>query len=223
VKLLSIHRVEGSDWAGIKPSKYNFWQRHAANSRGVIAPANLVSLIGALIVYLGLLIIYKNHIITGLIVILVGRSFDIIDGIVADKTGTKSSVGEVFDAVIDKTILLSTLIFLLFDTLVPIQVYLVMVIHGIYNICLGAISKTRRITLHPDRSGKYSTAFGWLSLLLFVLTNAVHNLNTTHTLRTLAWILFGLFVLGAFLSSVNYSVQIFGTLYRRNKKNKAKS
>lgn len=198
---MPLHTSTKPDWQDIPADKRNFWQRYAAATRGVLAPANLLSVVGAVMVIYGLFLLLDHQtIILGVCLILLGRLADVADGFVADKTGTKSPFGEATDATIDKILLGLALIFFLVGQIIPTVVTLILLTHAAFNTLVGFAGYFRRLPVHPSRYGKYATAAEWLSISLFVLLNVISN----DMLQIMAWLSLGVFILLAVPSSLSY-------------------
>ena len=92
---MNLHRVEGvADWAKPNLPKLSKIQKIASKTNGTITPGNILSVTGGLFVVSGLVDIYRgDEMKRGIRKVGIGRAIDIIDGIVADKTGTKSPLG----------------------------------------------------------------------------------------------------------------------------------
>jgi phosphatidylglycerophosphate synthase len=160
------------DWQKISPTKRNRWQLWAAQSGGVITPANAVSVLGLALVIAGLALIGTRSYWWGLSMVAVGRLCDVLDGYVADATGTKGPVGEMVDVVCDKVGAFLALVVLMVTGIVwwPIAVAL-----GLYNVAnsvIGLLSKRRKLVIHPSKAGKFSTALQWLALVGLLLAAA---------------------------------------------------
>jgi phosphatidylglycerophosphate synthase len=97
----------------------------------------------------------------------VGRALDLADGWAADKTGTKSRLGEAVDASLDK---IETVIVLLavWPYVAPWIVPAILVPHGLIAIVALSARELGR-PLHPLRSGKVSMALAWVGLVVIVL------------------------------------------------------
>ena len=94
------HAGELPDWEKVHPEAWNGWQRLAAETGGIVTPANVVSAMGHLAAITSVLVGRTTATRAG--GFLAARSLDAIDGSIADKTGTKSQFGAGVDAVGDK-------------------------------------------------------------------------------------------------------------------------
>jgi len=210
---MSLHRAIEADWDGLSPRQLNFWQRLAVKTSGAVTPGNIVTLIGGLIVFGGLYDIYHGHFMTGIIIVLVGRGADVLDGVVAEATATKSPTGEAFDATMDKILIALAIIVLLGKQLLPLIVGLVMLLQAGYNSVLSLIAKYRPyvIKLHPSFSGKLSAFFEWLCVGLYVLTaqTASHGQSKNRIALIFAGLSFVVFCILAGMSSIDYSRQFY--------------
>lgn len=163
---MNLHRIDGMpDWEKRTQAQHNIFQKVAARTGGVISPGNAVTLLGLLVVSYGLVLLTHGHLGVGLLFIAAGRMLDVVDGAVADITGTKSPLGELFDVVVDKLetllvvivlIIMSHLYWLLIAALIVPQVLIPLVTF---------YKNQRGISLHPSLTGKLSMAGTWFGLV----------------------------------------------------------
>ncbi|HSH18294.1 MAG TPA: CDP-alcohol phosphatidyltransferase family protein [Candidatus Saccharimonadales bacterium] len=170
---MNLHRIEGKpEWADVKPASRNVWQKVAARSDGIITIGNYFSLLGLLSVPFGLKLILDGRYVAGVIILLLGRLCDLLDGFLADKTGTKSPLGEKIDAVFDKLSTGVAVIVLALSGLVPWWVIVLLVLPHVITTVLATATYLKGSIMHPSLPGKLSMAAGWLTMLAFVLTYA---------------------------------------------------
>lgn len=180
------------DWEAVAVKDRNHWQKRAATTKGIVTPANAATIIGFGLVLYGLLHIGWHHYWLGLSLIAVGRLFDILDGWLAQKTGTKSRLGESLDAVADKLGILAILIVFLTSHLIHIWLLIVIILPHIIMSLLALVSKLRNRPIHPTRTGKLGMALTWLCLVGFII------LRATNTYSGIATdILYALAIIGA--------------------------
>lgn len=168
---MNLHRVEGkADWADVPPASRTFWQQVAAASSGIVTIGNLFSLIGLVSVPVGLwLVLGRHENISGAVVFVLGRLCDLADGWLADKTGTKSPLGEIVDATFDKISTVATVVGLGIGHAVPvIWLFLVLAPHVIIA-GIASLAYFRDARLHPSRAGKLSMGFGWAFLIAAII------------------------------------------------------
>jgi cardiolipin synthase len=179
---MDLHRAgKRSQWHDVPPRQRNAWQQLARRTNGVLTPGNGVSLVGAVVVAVGLINIYRGAFALGLALLAVGRTADVADGLIASRTGTKSPLGEAVDASIDKLSMLAALITFVLAGVVPIFAILLVAVLNAAIAALGVIAKIRGRTVHPSLPGKLATAFQWMAFLLYIAA----ELLRTHT-NTLA-------------------------------------
>lgn len=207
---MKLHRALRSDWSEVPPQQRTVWQRCAASSHGVITPGNLITLIGAILVLRGLYELAHAQLITGIAMLLIGRMADILDGMVADYTKTKSPLGEAVDAATDKVLTILALYVLLDKSLIPIIIGVVMAVHALYNIAVTTVARRLHISLHPSLTGKLSALFEWASVGLYVFCDILEQQqHATTAVRVIALISFGLFIATAAWSSMNYTRSVY--------------
>jgi phosphatidylglycerophosphate synthase len=167
---MKLHRADDlPDWEPVAAEKRTAWQRLAANTQGVVTPGNATSVVGFGFVAAGLWYLSQDRVLAGLITITIGRLLDIADGAIADRTGTKSPLGESVDAALDKLAIFGALIVGTAVGILPLPIAVLIGIEGavVAGISLAAHSLRRRI--HPERIGKLGTAVSWAALMLFVV------------------------------------------------------
>ena len=170
---MNLHRTSAKpDWENVKTSKHNVFQKIAAATDGVATPANAVTVIGFGIVIYGLLCIMNEQYWLGLILLAFGRLLDIVDGIVADKTGTKSPLGEIFDAVADKIGTLFTIIVIILADITNLWIILALIIPQVVIPMLILYKKGKGIGIHPTRPGKLSMALTWVGIVGLLILKA---------------------------------------------------
>ena len=206
---MSLHRADVADWSKIQKNDYNFWQHTAERTNGIVTPGNFISLVGGISVVYGLLIINSNRVVPSLLLIIFGRLADILDGYVADKTGTKSPLGEGVDATIDKLLIAAVLIILLSKDVLPLFFGLTLFLHSLYNSCLSIWSKKMHRQIHPTLTGKLTTVAIWFCIsaytLLYYLNN--HGNVSTHLVSGVALAGNIIFIVLGIISSLEYTRQ----------------
>lgn len=167
---MNLHRIDKvAEWENIPSEQRNFWQRRAAASNGLVTPGNAISFLGFAITMWGLIDINKNKTSSGIKKIAVGRTMDILDGFVADKTKTKSPLGEGVDATLDKVSALLALPILAKKELIPSSTAIKFIIPHLANTAITALSKHKEVEIHPSFEGKLTTAGQWCSVGLYGL------------------------------------------------------
>jgi cardiolipin synthase len=170
---MRLHRNSGKpDWIRIPPSSRNRWQRLAAATHGIVTPGNVFSIIGLVLVIAGLILLAQREFVAGVILVAIGRLADLADGQSADKTGTKSPLGEIVDASFDKIGAILAIIVFAVCGLAPVLIMAVIAVQNISNIMYSYIARRRKVPLHPSAAGKISTAGQWLVFLLFIVAAA---------------------------------------------------
>ncbi|HSX31627.1 MAG TPA: CDP-alcohol phosphatidyltransferase family protein [Candidatus Saccharimonadales bacterium] len=176
------------EWAHVPSKKRTPWQRLATQTHGIVTPGNIVSVVGILLVFMGLAAIWFEHYWLSLILLAIGRLCDIADGAVAHKTATKSPLGEGMDATCDKIGALATLTVYAAVGFLWWPAALLIGLQNLINSLIGLIGRQRQYGLHPLPVGKVSTAGEWLALLGLGLIAALGWSQTS----TLGYISYGL-------------------------------
>ena len=210
-KTMDLHRRgPQADWEAVPPGQRTYWQRLAAKTLGVLTLGNLISLVGAVLVILSAYLITQRNYLPALLALLTGRLADLLDGLAADLTKTKSPLGETIDAVSDKVGLLIILPAVAVEQLVPIGVVALMLVYGITNACFGILSKVRKIVLHPTFEGKLATAACWFGIGAFLLSATIVTLQPWHALLlAVAWVCTVIFIVLGYQSSSEYAGLLF--------------
>lgn len=171
---MNLHRTSAkADWQKIPASKHNVFQKIAVSTAGYLTPANLITIIGFGIVLYGLAAILDGQYWTGLLLLAFGRLLDVADGIVADKTGTKSPLGEIFDAAADKFETLFTIAVIIAAGITNLWVVVALIIPQAIIPMLIFYKKRKGIGIHPTRAGKLSMALTWAGIVGLLLVKAL--------------------------------------------------
>jgi phosphatidylglycerophosphate synthase len=194
---MNLHRSDGkSDWEKLAPAKRNAWQQVAASTNGVVTAANALTVIGLMLVLTGLVLIGAKEYWAGVIIVAAGRLCDVLDGIVAEATGTKSRLGESLDASFDKLALLAVFVVLPIVGIMPWWMVAILLVPNLLNSILATIAVRRAIVLHPSRAGKLSMAYSSAAILIIVLLQVVSSPIETALKIILAVALLLAFVIG---------------------------
>jgi CDP-diacylglycerol--glycerol-3-phosphate 3-phosphatidyltransferase len=173
---MNLHRSAGQpDWELVKEADRTSVQKLAAATWGLMTPPNAITVIGLIIVILGLISILEQSYWIGLLLLTAGRLMDIVDGLVADKTGTKSSVGEIFDAAADKVGTILTLIVILFANITSFWVIVALIIPQLVIPIISFYKKRKGRGVHPTRAGKLSMALTWVGIVGLIIVKALND------------------------------------------------
>lgn len=171
---MNLHRTTGkADWEKVSPANYNTFQKIAAATKGIVSPANVITVVGLGIVFYGLVTLLQGNYLLGLVLLAVGRLLDIVDGIVAESTGTKSPLGELFDAAADKIGTILTIVVLIFANIAYWWVIVALILPQVIIPLIVWYKGRRKIRVHPTRQGKLSMAFLWVGIVGLILIKAV--------------------------------------------------
>lgn len=187
---MNLHRTTGkADWERIAPAARTQVQVIAARTRGIVTPPNVITVIGLAIVVYGLIALLDGQFILGLVLLIVGRLLDIVDGMVAEATKTKSPVGELADAAADKIGTLLTIVVLFVAQVAPWWIIAVLLIPQIVIPLTIFYKKQKGISVHPTRQGKLSMALAWVGIAGLVL---IKSLNGFMALNAMVWMIIGI-------------------------------
>lgn len=213
---MNMHRTgERADWAAVAPAARGSWQRLAARTRGVVTPGNLVSTGSFCLVVAGLALVARSDLALGTSVVGLGRLGDTVDGMIAEKTGTKSPLGQALDAALDKMGALSALAVFTARDVLPVWVAAAIMAQNVANVVIGLYAPWRRTTtLNPSAAGKVATAGFWITIIIFVAARLLDNpllLTAAYALAALA------LALGVY-ASINYALAAAAAPRRRGAK-----
>ena len=175
---MNLHRTSGvPDWELVAPNARNGFQAIAAATRGIITPANVITSIGLMLVCAGLVALMNQLYWEGLGLLVIGRLLDVVDGIVAEATLTKSPLGEIFDAVADKVGTLLTIIVLFAAAISYWWVLVALLVPQAIIPLFILYKKQKGITVHPTRIGKLSMAAAWVGIAGLLLAKALGDVT----------------------------------------------
>ena len=183
---MKLHHVKNgkADWCQTEPESWNFWQRLAARTRGWITPGNAATGAGDVLFGCGMYEVATHNPLLGLVLVGVARSTDVLDGYFADRTGTKSPLGEMADAGSDKLQMAAGLgIFMGEGILPPIPGALIATEQAaIAGLTVWA--KKRGRELHPSKWGKLSMAGAWGSFCGWIGERVIETVPAVQTAAT---------------------------------------
>lgn len=208
---MQLHKTEAeADWHYVKPQDRNKWQRLAAASKGVLTPANAITVAGALLVLAGLARLSETVTAAAILLIIFGRLADMADGFVADKTGTKSPLGETLDATADKLLALAAVVTLLFTGLLPLLILGIIILQSALNSVISVYVRIKGSVVHPTRSGKLAAAAAWTVIVFYLFYHLFEDKNSVLAESSLlfAWLIFAGFVYFGGLATFSYYKQV---------------
>lgn len=206
-----MHRSKVADWHDVKGEERNIWQKLAFRSYGTLTPANFVSLVGGALAIYGLFLILNSEIVSGLLLLTIGRIADLLDGIIAEYTKTKSPLGELVDAVADKLVIAVAIIVFAALELVPWPIVALIAIQNIFTGLAVVIGRLRNIRIHPSKYGKYSTALAWVTLIFYPFGQWIKDNENSMTgiiLIVISLACFGAWLFAGSIASVRYAKAI---------------
>jgi cardiolipin synthase len=176
----------------------------------VLTPGNLITLLGLGLVVLGLVLLsQKVDVWLAVICLVIGRLADLLDGLVAHRTRTKSPVGEAMDAAVDKLEIILTVIVIWLLGLLPTAAFILCAVHAVYNVGLSVYAHFTAHRIHPTRAGKLATASQWAAIALFIPAFSDLWRNPPQSLLYLiGWVCIGCFVALGLTSSWQYTKEL---------------
>lgn len=168
---MNLHRSSSKpDWEKVDLGELNLHQKIASKTSGIVTPANVISIVGLVLVLLGLYLVIDGEVLGGLVLVVAGRLLDLLDGVVAEATQTKSSVGEIVDAVADKLAIVLTVAVLYIAGLAEWWLITILILPQILISLISFIYRRRGRVIHPTRVGKVSMALTWVSIFAIVIS-----------------------------------------------------
>ena len=183
---MNLHRTDvHPDWHAVSPARRNVWQRIAAARPGILTPGNVITLIGLTLVIVGLgALLHQHYWVAGWLV-LAGRLCDLLDGWAADATGTKSPLGEIVDATVDKLETGAAFVVLLLSQLLSWWIVGLLLVVQVIIAIISLVARRQKIALHPSRRGKVAMALVWVLIVgLVVLRVAGIHIPTLEVLAS---------------------------------------
>lgn len=179
MRAMNLHRADKQpDWEKIAPEERNWWQRLAAKTNGVVTPANLATFTGNVLMGCGLVAISRGNRKLGLGLVGGARVADLADGLLAELTGTKSPLGEAFDAGSDKLqTVTASAVFTHMGILPRSSAALMLAEQAAITAC-GVAARSRNIALHPSRAGKLSMFAGWGAIVGYSARDIMRSADT---------------------------------------------
>lgn len=175
---MDLHRSEKiPDWEKKPPEERSILQKIAAKTEGIVTPGNAISLWGEYDVIKGLYDIYNDQTLAGIIEVGQGRLKDVLDGLAAEITETKSPLGEAVDATLDKVAVAAAIPVLAKKDIISKKFAVGVLAQNGANTVLTAIAKKRGREIHADESGKLSTGFLWGAIGCKGLAKAAREYN----------------------------------------------
>lgn len=205
---MNLHRSLTADWISVPESERTWLQTIAAKSNGALTLSNGITLLGLLLVCIGLKDILDGRLTAGIILVAFGRLADLADGFVADVTKTKSPVGETFDATVDKIALFLSIVVLFATDYVSRWFVGLLLLHVLVNVAIFFVAREKRVRLHPTLAGKLAAGAAWVATGLIALS----NINDPHSLKPIAYaggiVTGAVFVVLAVVCAAQYGKQL---------------
>lgn len=201
------HSASDPGWLHVPAKQRNLWQRLAVRSHGSLAPGNVISILGGILTIWGLVLVAHHAWVSSIALMAIGRFSDIFDGLVAERTGTKSPLGAALDATIDKLVIFAALGVAVVMDIVPLWVVTAFAGLNLANMLatLLAVSKGRQP--HPSAVGKVAIAAAWICLGFFLFitvfgATATYWPNLLANLCSAMAVLLGLYALLGYLQQL---------------------
>ena len=177
------HASRQPDWEKIPAEAQNRWQRVAASTNGRVTPGNVISLLGASLSLAGIAQALNGNYLPAIALLVIGRGLDGLDGAIADYTGTKSQLGKLVDASLDKIVIFAALLGLWSAGLLPLWLALSILVLNALNVLATYFAKRQQLLLQPSAAGKIAMLANWVAITLYVIANlpALRHGPTVHT------------------------------------------
>lgn len=169
-------------------------------ARDILTPANAITLAGLLVTLAGSFYLDST---LGLVLVLIGRSLDLVDGPVARATKTtKFSV--FFDPTADKIALAGIIAAVIYYDMAPLPVVLYIIAQNLVVSILSIIAQKRQVAVGALIPGKLNLFFQTVAIFLFVIAHIFHQ-NWSSIATTGAYIALVLSLPLAILATKSYA------------------
>ena len=156
---INLHRAgKKADWEDIAPEERNAWQRTAAQTHGIVTPGNLVTLASFGVGLWALHKYRKGEDMSAAVLFAASLLGDAADGMVADKTSTKSPLGAALDPLKDKLLQVGALSVLTERGTISKEYAAVSLATNATNAAATVAARTRGIHTEASFAGKAKTA-----------------------------------------------------------------
>lgn len=167
---MNLHRThQHPDWHAVAAEDRSVWQRLAAATRGIVTPGNIITLVGLTMVLAGLGALLGQYYWLAGALVLAGRLCDLLDGWAADATGTKSPLGELVDATVDKIETGAAFVAVLIAQLLPWWIVALLLAVQVMIAVIALAARRHKVALHPSRRGKVAMALIWVLIVGLVV------------------------------------------------------
>jgi len=162
---MNLHRVNKvPDWEKVHPSRRKRLQKIAAATGGIATLGNVLTIAGATCVASGLIDVHQGRTRRGTWKIGIGRVIDIFDGIVADKTQTKSPLGEALDATVDKVAMAGIVFVFAKKNIISKRTAWHIATQNLANVAVTGAARALDIDIHPSAAGKQTMLLQGMTL-----------------------------------------------------------
>lgn len=175
VIIMELHRALEPDWQHVPEEERTALQRVSAATNGVVTPGNVVTTVGLGMTFSASRELEAGNYGAAVIKFGVGRAADAVDGALAHATNTKSPVGESYDAVADKLVLLRALQPLVSKEVVSLSQAALMGAQNGVNTAASLVARSQKLQLHPSALGKQATAAQWGMIGFGVVSKAAEQ------------------------------------------------
>ncbi|MDB5169338.1 MAG: hypothetical protein JWO41_694 [Candidatus Saccharibacteria bacterium] len=160
--LPDMHRAgKLAEWETIDEDLWTDVQRRADETNGLDTPGNRETLKGVIASVAGVMAVGFDQPAVGVGLLFYGRTRDLKDGKVAAQTGTRSPLGEAFDAGADNLLAaIATPVLFKKNLITKDEAVIAGGVLGVKTLT-SAVAKIRGQELHPSRAGKIGAFFVW--------------------------------------------------------------
>ena len=157
------------DWEYIDKAQYNFFQKWASKTNGIITPGNAASVVGFSLVHSGLRDLRNKNRPKALIKIFGGKLLSAADGTISDLTNTKSPKGRALNAVVEKGEIVEALVSsALVNKEIPFFPALVMTTQNISNTFFETLANRWGAEIQPTEEHRLANVAQWAAIGGFV-------------------------------------------------------
>lgn len=131
--------------------------------------SNVISIFRAFLAFPILYCLKNGYPGTAFVIILVALLSDVLDGWLARISHEITELGKILDPVADKIVILSIMMYMIMEKMLPLFYFVILVIRDLSIAILGVyLMNIRKVTPQSNKPGKVSIVFLALTLLTFL-------------------------------------------------------
>ncbi|MBO8130825.1 MAG: CDP-alcohol phosphatidyltransferase family protein [Candidatus Marinimicrobia bacterium] len=142
---------------------------HSIKPKSFVTISNIISIFRAFLSIPILYFLKNDRPWIALIVILVAFASDVLDGWLARIAHEITEIGKVLDPLADKVVILSILMYMIMEDLIPVYYFLLLIIRDLSIAILGIyLMNIKDVTPQSNKLGKVSIVFMAAAIMAFL-------------------------------------------------------